>query len=55
MFAENMESISALNTDLGKIAPPKRPMLNRKMIKDSGDSSRESVISKDSQPYDDDI
>ena len=30
-------------------------MLNRHMIKDSGHSSRGSVISKDSQPYDDDI
>jgi len=56
MFAENMDSISALNTDIAKLNhAPTRPMLNRHMIKDASRSSHESIISKDSQPYEDDI
>ena len=52
MFAKNMESVSALNTnlntDIGKLDRIKRPMLNRHLIKDTSHSSRESLISKDS-------
>ena len=52
MFAKNMESVFALNADIGKLGN-KRPTINRHLIKDATNSSRESLISKDSAPYED--